>query len=174
MKEKSKKKAEVEQLHEELEKSKTLFTASFQGINVREDFDLRRQVRGAGGSYKVVANRLARVAAQGTPAEALLKELKGMTSLVFAGEDPAALAKTLTSYAKNHPVFSFRAGMVEGKVINVQGIADLANLPSREAIYAKLLFLINAGAQRLLTVLGAAGRDLAVVIDQGVKEKKFM
>src|SRR2546426_564932 len=96
-----------------------------------------------------------------------------MTSLVFADKDPVALAKALTTYAKNHPVFSFRAGMVEGKVVDAAQITHLANLPGKEAIYAKLLFLINANAQRLLTALGAVGRNLAVVVDQGVKEKKF-
>jgi len=99
--------------------------------------------------------------------------LKGMTSIVLADQDPVALAKALTAYAKNNPVFSFRAGMVAGKVVDVNQIAALANLPGKEAIYAKLLFLINAGAQRLVTAVNAVGRNLAVVIDQGVKEKKF-
>lgn len=173
MKDKSKKKEEVEKLHGELEKSRSLFAASFQGIKVQEDFELRKQVRAAGGTYRVVANRLARVASQGTAAEPLLKDLKGMTSIVLSDKDPIALAKALTAYAKNNPVFSFRAGMVEGKVIDVKQIAELANLPGKEALYAKLLFLINATAQRLATALGAVGRNLAVVIDQGVKEKKF-
>jgi large subunit ribosomal protein L10 len=173
VKKKSKKQEEVARLREELTRSKTVFTASFQGIKVQEDFELRRTVRQAGGSYEVVANRLARVASEGTPAEPLLKKLKGMTSLVFADKDPAALAKALTGYAKNHPVFSFRAGIVEGKVVDAAQIADLANLPGKEQIHAKLLFLINASAQRLVTVLGAVGRNLAVVVDQGVKEKKF-
>ena len=173
MKDKSRKKEDVEKLHSELEKSRSLFTASFQGIKVQEDYELRKQVRAAGGSYRVVANRLARVASQGTPAEPLLKDLKGMTSIVLADKDPVALAKALTTYAKNNPVFTFRAGMVEGRAINVKQIAELANLPGKEAIYAKLLFLINATAQRLATVVGAVGRNLAVVVDQGVKESKF-
>ena len=96
-----------------------------------------------------------------------------MTSLVFADKDPAALAKALTAYAKSHPVFSFRAGIVESKVVDAAQIADLASLPGKEQIHAKLLFLIQASAQRLVTVLGAVGRNLAVVVDQGVKEKKF-
>lgn len=173
MKPKSKKKEEVEQLHSELEKTPNVFAASFQGIKVHEDYELRKQVRAAGGKYRVVANRLARVAAQGTPAEPLLKNLKGMTSLVLAEKDPVALAKALTTYAKSNPIFSFRAGMVAGRVIDVDQISALANLPGKETIYAKLLFLINAPAQRLVTALGAVGRSLAVVVDQGVKENKF-
>ena len=173
MKSKPKKMEEVQELHGKLEKSQSLFAASFQGIKVKEDFELRKQVRAAGGSYQVVANRLARVASQGTPAEPLLKDMKGMTSLIFAEKDPVALAKALTAYAKNNPLFSFRAGVVEGKVVNVAQIGELASLPGKETIQAKLLFLINASAQRLVTVLGAVGRNLAVVVDQGVKENKF-
>jgi large subunit ribosomal protein L10 len=173
MKPKSKKQDEVNRLREALGKSRTVFAASFQGIKVTEDFELRRAVRGAGGSYQVVANRLARVASEGTPAEPLMKNLKGMTSLVFADKDPVALAKALTAYAKNHPVFAFRAGIVEGKAVNASQIAELANLPGKEQIYAKLLFLVNSSAQRLAAVIGAVGRNVAVVVDQGVKEKKF-
>jgi large subunit ribosomal protein L10 len=173
MKPKPKKQEEVQELRGKLEAAKTVFAASFQGIKVKDDFELRKQVRAAGGSYQVVANRLARVASQGTPAEPLLKDMKGMTSLVFAEKDPVALAKALTTYAKNNPVFSFRSGLVEGRVVNASEIADLATLPGKEAVQAKLLFLINASAQRLVTVLGAVGRNLAVVVDQGVKEKKF-
>src|SRR5574338_248649 len=114
MKEKSKKKEEVEQLRSDLEKTRNLFAASFEGIKVKEDFELRRQVRAAGGRYRVVTNRLARVASQGTPSEPLLKNLKGMTSIVLADKDPVALAKALSAYAKANPVFSFRAGLVEG------------------------------------------------------------
>ena len=173
MKDKAKKKEEVERLHKELEKSKSVFAASFQGIKVKEDYELRKQVRAAGGTYRVVANRLAKVASQGTPAEPLLKDLKGMTSIVLADKDPVALAKALTAYAKSNPVFTFRAGLVEGRAVNVTQIADLASLPGKEMIQAKLLFLINATAQRLATVVSAVGRNLAVVVDQGVKEQKF-
>lgn len=173
MKPKSKKREEVERLRGALGKTRNVFVNNFQGIKVREDFELRKTVRAAGGDYRVVPNRLARVAAQGTLAEPLLKGLKGMTSLTFADKDPVALAKALTQYAKSHPVFSFRAGLVEGKVVDVRALAELANLPGRESIYAKLLFLIQAGAQRLVTSIGGVGRNLAVVVDQGVKENKF-
>ncbi len=173
MKPKSKKNEEVARLRSRLEKSRTLFAASFQGIKVHEDYELRKQVRAAGGEYKVVANRLARVAAQGTPSEALLKDLKGMTSIVFADKDPVALAKALTGFAKNNPVFAFRAGLVEGRVVDVRQIGDLASLPGKETIYAKLLFLINAGAQRLVTAVGGVGRNVAVVVNQALKGKEF-
>ena len=173
MKVKARKKSDTERLRQRLEQSRNLFTASFQGIKVPEDFDLRKTVRSAGGHYQVVANRLARIASKGTAAEPLLSGLKGMTSVVFADKDPVALAKALAAYSKTHPVFIFRAGLVEGKAVDARAIADLANLPSKEAVYAKLLYLIQSSGQRLATVISAVGRNLAVVVDQGVKEKKF-
>jgi large subunit ribosomal protein L10 len=102
-----------------------------------------------------------------------MADLKGMTSVAFTNSDPVALAKALTKYAKGNAQFTFKAGMVEGRVIDLGAIDDLANMPSKEQIYAKLLFLINAPAQRLVTAMNGVGRNLAVVVDQGVKENKF-
>ena len=87
--------------------------------------------------------------------------------------DPVGLAKALTAYAKTNPAFTFKAGMVEGRVIDIGAINELASMPSKEAIFSKLLYLINAPAQRLLGTINAVGRNLAVVVDQGVKENKF-
>jgi large subunit ribosomal protein L10 len=96
-----------------------------------------------------------------------------MTSLAYTSGDPVALAKALTAYAKANPTFTFKAGVVEGRVIEVKAISDLASMPAKEEIFAKLLFLINAPAQRLATAINAVGRNLAVVVNQGVKENKF-
>ena len=96
-----------------------------------------------------------------------------MTSIAYTEGDPVALAKALSKYAKDHPEFSFKTGVVEGRVISVKEIESLATMPSKEEIYSKLLFLLNAPAQRLVTAMNAVGRNLAVVIDQGVQEKKF-
>jgi len=140
---------------------------------VSQDFELRKTIRAAGGKYRVVKNNLAEIASQGTPSEPVLKGLVGMTSLAYTEGDPVALAKALTNYARTNPTFTFKAGLVEGRAIDIKSINDLANMPSREEILAKLLFLINAPAQRLVSALGAVGRNLAVVVDQGVKENKF-
>jgi large subunit ribosomal protein L10 len=102
-----------------------------------------------------------------------MQDLRGMTSIAYTFNDPVALAKALTAYAKTNPQFTFKAGVVEGRVVDVKSIADLAAMPPKEAIYAKLLYLINAQAQRLVTVINGVGRNLAVVVDQGVKESKF-
>lgn len=118
-------------------------------------------------------NNLAGKASEGTPSEQVLKDLRGMTSMAYTTKDPVALAKALTAYAKTNPSFTFKAGMVEGRAIDVKAITDLANMPPREVVLAKLLYLINAPAQRLLTAVNAVGRNLAVVLDQAVKENKF-
>ena len=138
-----------------------------------QDFELRKVVRGAGGKYRVIKNNLAEKASEGTAAEQVLKNLRGMTSVAYTMNDPVALAKALTAYAKANPSFTFKAGMVEGRVIDVRAIDDLANMPAKEEIFARLLYLINAPAQRLVSAIGAVGRNLAVVVDQGVKENKF-
>jgi large subunit ribosomal protein L10 len=173
MKSKDDKKKDSDSLHQDLEKAKNLFVTGFEKLRVDQDFELRKVVRGAGAKYRVVKNNVAGKASEGTAAEQVLKDLRGMTSVAYTTNDPVALAKALTTYAKANPTFTFKAGMVEGRVIDVAAINDLANMPPREEILAKLLFLINAPAQRLVTALGAVGRNLAVVVDQGVKENKF-
>jgi large subunit ribosomal protein L10 len=173
MKKKSDKEKDVEALKKALEKAQNMFVTGFEKLTVQQDFELRKTVRGAGGSYRVIKNNLAEKASQGTPAEKVLSNLAGMTSLAYTSKDPVALAKALTAYAKANPTFTFKAGMVEGRVIEVKSIQELASLPSREEILAKVLFLIQASAQRLVTALGGVGRNLAVVVDQGVKENKF-
>ena len=173
MKKKSEKKKDIDALHQDLEQSGNLFVTGYEKLRVDQDFELRKAVRNAGGKYRVIKNNLAEIAAQGTPSEAVLKNLRGMTSLAYTSNDPVALAKALTTYAKANPSFTFKAGIVEGRAIDVKAINDLANMPPKEAIFARLLYLINAPAQRLVTALNAVGRDLAVVVDQGVKENKF-
>ena len=173
MKKKEDKKKDLESLRQDLEKSRNLFVTGYEKLKVGQDFELRKAVRGAGGHYRVVKNNLAEIASQGTPSEAVLKGLRGMTSMAYTTNDPVALAKALTAYAKVNPSFTFKAGMVEGRAIDIKQIVDLAAMPSKEVIFAKLLYMINAPAQRLAMTIKAAGNSLAVVIDQGVKENKF-
>jgi large subunit ribosomal protein L10 len=173
MKKKSDKEKDLEALKKDFEKAQNIFVTGFEKLTVEQDFNLRKTVRGAGGSYKVIKNNLAEKASQGTPVEELMAHLVGMTSLAYTSKDPVALAKALTTYAKTNPSFTFKAGMVEGRVIDVKSIQQLAALPSREEILSKVLYLIQASAQRLVTVINGVGRNLAVVVDQGVKEGKF-
>jgi len=173
MKDKDQKKQEIDALRQDLERAKNLFVTGYEKLRVDQDFELRKAIRGAGGKYRVVKNNLAEKASEGTASEQVLKNLQGMTSVAYTTNDPVALAKALTAYAKANPTFTFKAGVVEGRVIDIKAIHDLATMPSKEEILSKLLFLINAPAQRLVTAIGAVGRNLAVVVDQGVKENKF-
>lgn len=173
MKKKADKIKDVERLRKDLGKAPHLFVAGFEKLTVAQDFELRKSVRGAGGRYRVIKNNLAAKATEGTPAEPLMKGLAGMTSIAYTQGDPVALAKALTTYAKANPSLTFKAGMVEGRAIEVRSIQELASMPSREELLAKVLFLIQAPAQRLAAAINALGRNLAVVIDQGVKENKF-
>jgi large subunit ribosomal protein L10 len=173
MKKKEDKQKDLDALRQDLKKANNLFVTGYEKLRVDQDFELRKAVRGAGGRYRVVKNNLAEKASEGMPAEKVLKGLQGMTSLAYTEGDPVALAKALTTYAKANPSFTFKAGMVEGRAIDIKAINDLATMPSKEEIFAKLLFLIQAPAQRLVTALNAVGRNVAVVVDQGVKEGKF-
>jgi large subunit ribosomal protein L10 len=172
MKNRDEKKKDFAELRKALEKANNIFVAGFQKMTVDQDYNLRKTIRGAGGSYRVVKNNIAEIASVGTPSEQVLKGLKGMTSLALTS-DPVGLAKVLTAYAKTNPAFSFKAGLVEGRVIDIAAIGELASLPSKDEIFAKLLYLINAPAQRLASTINAVGRNLAVVVDQGVRENKF-
>ena len=173
MKDKQEKQNDLDQLRQQLEANKSLFLTGYEKMTVAQDFELRKTVREAGGNYKVIKNRIAEKAAEGRAAGDLLKELKGMCAIAYTSGDPVALAKALTAYAKANPAFTFKAGLVEGRVVDVTGIQQLATLPSKEELYAKILWLINSPAQRLVTAMNGVGRNLAVVVDQGVKENKF-
>jgi len=173
MKKKSDKQKDLDALRKELEQTPNIFVTGFEKITVQQDFELRKTVKNAGGKYQVVKNNLAAKASEGLPSEQLLGDLKGMTSMAYTNSDPVALAKALTAYAKSVPAFTFKAGFVEGRVVEVKNIQELASLPSRDEILAKLLYLIQAPAQRLVTAMNGVGRNLAVVVDQGVKENKF-
>ena len=169
----AKKKEQVEKLSSDLKNVSTVIVSTYTKLTVAQDFELRKALRANGAKYRVVKNTLAERAAKGSRIEEALKNLEGVTSIAYTQGDPVALAKALAKYAKDNPEFTFKAGVVEGRVISIKEIEALATMPSKEEIYSKLLFLLNAPAQRLVTVMNAIGRDLAVVIDQGVKEKKF-
>jgi large subunit ribosomal protein L10 len=169
----AKKIEQVEKLGKELQNVSSLIVTTYSKLTVAQDYELRKTLRSSGGKYVVVKNTLAERAAKGTKVEEVLKNLSGVTSIAYTSGDPVALAKALSKYAKDNPEFSFKSGVVEGRVISINQIQALATMPSKEEIYSKLLFLMNAPAQRLVTVMNAVGRDIAVVINQGVEKDKF-
>jgi large subunit ribosomal protein L10 len=170
---KAKKIEQVEELGRELKNVSNLIVATYSKLTVPKDYELRKSLRGSGAKYRVVKNTLAERASQGTKVEEALKGLSGVTSIAYTTGDPVALAKVLAKYAKDNPEFTFKAGVVEGRVISIREIEALATMPSKEEIYAKLLFLLNAPAQRLAGTINAVGRNLAVVVGQGVEKNKF-
>jgi large subunit ribosomal protein L10 len=169
----AKKTEKVATLASELEHSTSAIIGTFKALTAAKDNDLRKTVREAGGSYHVVKNKLAARASQGTKIEAALQGLKGVSSVAYTSGDPVALAKALAGWVKDNSEFTFKLGIVDGKVISVQEIAALATLPGKEELFSKLLYLIQSPAQRLATVINATGRDLAIVINQGVEKGKF-
>ena len=169
----AKKIEQAEKLKQEFQSANHAVVGTFSKLTVQKDFELRKAVRTAGGHYRVVKNTLAERAAQGTKVEEAMKGLVGVTSIAYTGGDPVALAKALSKYAKDNPEYTFKVGIVDGRVIAIKDIDALASMPSKQEIHSKLLFLMNAPAQRLVTVMNAIGRDLAVVINQGVEKNKF-
>ncbi len=173
MKKKSEKQQDLDNLKTELAKVSTVILTTFQGITVENDTKLRRAVQAAGGKYQVVKNTLAELAGAGTPAEGVLKNLKGTHSIAYTQTDPVALAKALTKIAKDVPAFQFKSGVVEGRVISISEIQQLANMPSKDELISKIMFLLNAPAQRIATALNALPRNLAVTVSEAVKANKF-
>ena len=163
----------VKMLTKELETSTSAIIGTFAGLTASKDFELRKAVRNAGGSYHVVKNKLAAKASQGSKIEAALQGLKGVSAVAYTSGDPVMLAKALSDWVKDNSEFTFKLGIVDGQLMNVKQIGELATMPGKEELFAKLLFLIQSPAQRLATVINATGRDLAVVINQGVEKGKF-
>jgi large subunit ribosomal protein L10 len=167
------KEKEIESLRKEFTDARNLLLAGFQGLTVGQDTELRRAIRAVGSRYRVVKNTLAKRAAQGTPLEPIKEQFTGSSAVAYNAEDPVSLAKAITTYAKTHPRLVFKAGVVEGRVIDLADLNQIASLPSKEELISKLMFLLNTGAQRLAGVVQAVPRNLAVVMEQAGKEKKF-
>ena len=173
MKTKAQKQKDLEALAEQFKQANAAMLVSFKKMTVAKDQELRRQLREAGVSYEVVKNTLARKAAAGTALEPVVDQFKGVTAVALSTTDPVALSKAISKFAKaNAEIFTFKVGLVEGKVVELQQVEAIASLPSREELLSKVLFLINAQAQRLATVINAVPRNLAVVLGQVQKQKE--
>ena len=167
MKTKAQKQKDLEALTEHFKNAKAAMVVGFQGMTVAKDQDLRNQLREAGVSYEVVKNTLARKAAEGTALEPATDQFKGVTAVALSNEDPVSLSKAIAKFSKANPdIFKFKVGIVEGKVVALADVEAIASLPSKEELISKVLFLINCQAQRLVTVLSAVPRNLAIVIKQ--------
>jgi large subunit ribosomal protein L10 len=172
MKTRAQKQQDLAALTEQFQRAAAAMLVGFQKMTVAKDQELRNQLREAGVSYSVVKNTLARKAAEGTPLEQATEHFKGVTAVALSDGEPVNLSKAIAKFAKANPeVFTFKVGIVEGKVVKLSDVEAIAALPSKEELISKVMFLINCQAQRLVTVLSAVPRNLAIVVKQIGEQK---
>ena len=162
---------ELGELEAAFKGAETAVLVDYRGVTVPQVTELRRQIRAAGATYRVVKNTLARRAVTGTALEACLAHFSGSTAVVYTKADPVALAKALTTFVKTTPAMSIKAAVVQGRVAAAAEVTNLASLPGRPELYGRLLYVLQAPMQQLVTVLSAVPRELMNVLSAAEKKK---
>ena len=166
------KEQELQDLTDAFKSADTAILVDYRGLDVPAVTELRRQIRGAKGKYRVVKNTLAIRASKGPSFEALEKMFEGTTAVAYTGDDAVALAKVLTTFMKGAPTLSIKGAVVQGRAIKPAEVGDLANLPGKPELYSKLLFLLQAPMQQFVSVLAATPRNLVTVLNEAAKKKE--
>ncbi|HKP70612.1 MAG TPA: 50S ribosomal protein L10 [Pyrinomonadaceae bacterium] len=167
MKSRETKQKDLNALTESLQNAKSAMVVSFTKLSVNKDIEFRNNLREAGAKYQVVKNTLARIAVKDTQFEQASEAFKGVTAIAWTENDPVILSKAISKFMKdNAEVYTFKTGVVDGRLVDLTQVQSIASLPSKEELISKLLFVLNAQAQRLVTVINAVPRDLAIVIKQ--------
>lgn len=167
MKTRETKQRDLEALTQSLQNAKSAMVVSFSKLTVNKDIEFRNNLREAGARYQVVKNTLARIAAKDTQFEQATEHFKGVTAIAWTDNDPVVLSKAISKFMKdNADIYTFKTGVVDGRLVDLKQVQEIASLPSKEELISKLLYVINAQAQRIVTVINAVPRDLAVVIKQ--------
>ncbi|MEL7061893.1 MAG: 50S ribosomal protein L10 [Acidobacteriota bacterium] len=167
----SEKQETVEQYTEGLASAPHAFLVGFKGITVPEVTELRDKVRETGATYQVVKNTLALRAVKGRSLEELSDQFVGPTAVAYSEDDPVALAKVLTEFRKDVGAIELKGGLLDGQLVSGDQLEDIAKLPGREELIAKLLYLLQSPITRFAQVLAAIPRDFVVVLNQIAETK---
>jgi len=162
----------VKNLKHDLEDAVCLYLFEFSKVTVNEDNALRMKIRETGATYRVIKNRLLKKATEGTRFQDATKDLVRNTVVAYTKEDPVALAKILADFAKEKETFFFKGGILEDTVLTEEMFNEVATLPSKEELVAKLMYLLNYPLQGLVTALQGIYRNLPVVLNQIVRKKE--